>query len=67
LNDFDYDFDVIFVDFSFSFVFLFNSQGKKILLNESAGYLLRTKLSNVDDGGVAAGIAVLDTPFLIDE
>jgi hypothetical protein len=33
--------------------------------NEYAGYLLRTKVSSADDGGVAAGVAVLDSPLLM--
>jgi glutathione synthase len=37
------------------------------VLNQSAGYLLRTKIAKVEDGGVAAGVAVLDTPYLIDQ
>jgi glutathione synthetase len=40
--------------------------GKSVRLNESAGHLLRTKIANSDEGGVAAGFAVLDTPFLVD-
>ncbi|KAJ3258080.1 hypothetical protein HK103_004073 [Boothiomyces macroporosus] len=35
------------------------------LLNTSGGHLLRTKSSNSNEGGVAAGFAVLDSPFLI--
>lgn len=43
------------------------SKGKEVLLNKSAGHLLRTKLANSDEGGVATGYAVLDSPYLIDE
>ncbi|CAK4693734.1 hypothetical protein LEN26_012836 [Aphanomyces euteiches] len=39
-------------------------QGKAIL-NEHAGHLLRTKLSSTNEGGVAAGFAVLSSPFLV--
>jgi glutathione synthase len=35
------------------------------LLNETAGYLLRTKHVGTDEGGVASGFAVLDTPYLV--
>ena len=35
-----------------------------ILHNEYAGFLLRTKFSNVDEGGVASGFATLSSPFL---
>lgn len=34
------------------------------MLNKEAGHLLRTKISNSDEGGVAAGFAVLDSPYL---
>mmetsp|Transcript_13631 Transcript_13631/g.54646 ORF Transcript_13631/g.54646 Transcript_13631/m.54646 type:complete len:490 (+) Transcript_13631:70-1539(+) len=36
-----------------------------VLRNSFSGHLLRTKLSAVDDGGVAAGVAVVDSPVLI--
>ncbi|KAJ8901232.1 hypothetical protein NDN08_007081 [Rhodosorus marinus] len=36
-----------------------------VLRNSTSGHLLRTKLSAVDDGGVAAGVAVVDSPALI--
>ncbi|KDO25173.1 glutathione synthetase [Saprolegnia parasitica CBS 223.65] len=35
------------------------------LLNAHAGHLLRTKLSSTNEGGVAAGFAVLSSPFLV--
>jgi glutathione synthase len=34
------------------------------LLNSVAGYLLRTKVADVDEGGVASGFAVLNSPVL---
>ena len=33
-------------------------------LNQAVGHLLRTKLARQDDGGVAAGVAALDSPWL---
>jgi glutathione synthase len=36
----------------------------KIEHNEYAGFLLRTKFSNVDEGGVASGFATLSSPYL---
>ena len=33
-------------------------------LNESAGHLLRSKLTGTDEGGVAAGYACLSSPLL---
>ena len=41
-------------------------RGSKTLLNERAGHLLRTKPSDADEGGVASGYAVLDSPMLVD-
>jgi len=38
--------------------------GDVTVLNETAGHLLRTKLATSDEGGVAAGFAVLDSPVL---
>uniref|UniRef100_A0A7C9D973 Glutathione synthetase n=1 Tax=Opuntia streptacantha TaxID=393608 RepID=A0A7C9D973_OPUST len=36
----------------------------KILMNEQSGYLMRTKVSSSNEGGVAAGFAVLDSLYL---
>ena len=36
----------------------------KVVHNEYAGFLLRTKFSNVDEGGVASGFATLSSPYL---
>ena len=41
------------------------SQGDAIVLNEDAGHLLRTKGATVDEGGVAAGYAHIDSPLLV--
>ena len=35
-----------------------------ILHNQYAGFLLRTKFSGVDEGGVASGFATLSSPYL---
>jgi len=35
-----------------------------VLHNEFCGFLLRTKFSNVDEGGVASGFATLSSPYL---
>lgn len=40
-------------------------QGKDMVMNECVGHLLRTKSSEHADGGVAAGVAVLDNPLLV--
>ncbi len=38
--------------------------GETTLHNEYAGFLLRTKFENVDEGGVASGFATLSSPYL---
>ena len=40
-------------------------RGTAVLLNEEAGHLVRTKAATSDEGGVAAGFAVLDSPVLV--
>jgi len=40
------------------------SDGKRVLVDEVAGHLLRVKLHGVDEGGVCAGFAVLSSPLL---
>jgi len=35
-----------------------------VIHNRSEGYLLRTKAARHNDGGVAAGVAVLDSLYL---
>ncbi|XP_050086916.1 glutathione synthetase-like isoform X2 [Anopheles aquasalis] len=39
---------------------------EKILYNKQVGHMLRTKLSTANEGGVAAGLGALDSPYLID-
>ncbi|KAM9856326.1 glutathione synthetase [Aulostomus maculatus] len=39
-------------------------KGNDMVMNECVGHLLRTKSSEHADGGVAAGVAVLDNPLL---
>jgi len=36
----------------------------EVIHNRYAGFLLRTKFSNVDEGGVASGFATLSSPYL---
>ncbi|RZC52397.1 hypothetical protein C5167_020817 [Papaver somniferum] len=46
-------------------LFLSTQESKgKVILNEQSGYLMRTKVSSSDEGGVAAGFAVLDSVYL---
>ena len=35
-------------------------------LNKTGGHLLRTKAEGMDEGGVASGYAVIDSPYLVD-
>jgi hypothetical protein len=37
-----------------------------VLINKEAGHLVRTKTSSSNEGGVAAGFAVLDSPYLVE-
>ncbi|XP_077283408.1 glutathione synthetase-like isoform X3 [Arctopsyche grandis] len=37
-----------------------------IMVNRQVGHMLRTKLSDADEGGVAAGLGALDSPYLVD-
>ncbi|XP_057962437.1 glutathione synthetase, chloroplastic [Malania oleifera] len=37
---------------------------EKVIVNDHSGYLLRTKVSSSNEGGVAAGFAVLDSIYL---
>ncbi|CAL4906309.1 unnamed protein product [Urochloa decumbens] len=39
----------------------------KVVINDQSGYLMRTKVSSSDEGGVAAGFAVLDSLYLTDK
>ncbi|XP_026466651.1 glutathione synthetase-like isoform X1 [Ctenocephalides felis] len=39
---------------------------ENIIYNKQVGHMLRTKLSTADEGGVAAGLGALDSPYLID-
>ncbi|KAJ6638096.1 Glutathione synthetase, chloroplastic [Pseudolycoriella hygida] len=39
----------------------------KILYNKQCGHMLRTKLATANEGGVAAGLGALDSPYLIDD
>ncbi|XP_020211701.1 glutathione synthetase, chloroplastic [Cajanus cajan] len=36
----------------------------KVIINKQSGHLMRTKISSSDEGGVAAGFAVLDSVYL---
>ena len=40
-------------------------KGEQVLVNAEVGHLVRTKAATSDEGGVAAGYAVLDSPYLV--
>lgn len=44
----------------------FCSDSQKIMVNRQVGHMLRTKVSTANEGGVAAGLGALDSPYLID-
>ena len=41
-------------------------EGVVVTENVACGHLLRTKIASSNGGGVAAGYAVLDSPYLMD-
>ncbi|EWM27247.1 glutathione synthetase [Nannochloropsis gaditana] len=47
--------------------FLGDTSSEKVIENQYAGYLVRTKLAHVNEGGVATGFAVVDSPMLVNE
>ena len=44
---------------------LVRTQERGVIVNETLGHLLRTKMASSDEGGVASGFAVLDSPYLV--
>lgn len=42
----------------------FVQHGDDMVMNECCGHLLRTKAVTSNEGGVAAGFAVIDSPYL---
>ena len=48
----------------FGFYSVYLGDGKKVYLSQHAGHLVRTKAQGVDEGGVAAGFAVISSPSL---
>ncbi|KAF5274399.1 hypothetical protein FQA39_LY07279 [Lamprigera yunnana] len=39
---------------------------KNIMMNRQTGHMLRTKIATANEGGVAAGLGALDSPYLIE-
>lgn len=46
---------------------VFLEKDGQVLIDEGVGHLLRTKAAESDEGGVAAGFAVLDSPLLVED
>jgi glutathione synthase len=44
-----------------------HSNKDRVIMNKRCGYLMRTKVSSSNEGGVATGFAVLDSVYLTDE
>lgn len=42
-----------------------DSNGEEEILNQPSGYLLRTKARHENEGGVASGFSVIDSPYLV--
>lgn len=53
-------------EFGFYGVFLSSSNLGGIVINETAGHQVRTKLQSQDEGGVVVGVSSLDSPFLVE-
>lgn len=54
----------------FSHVFTKNNRANlthEVLKSELLGTLIRTKASHFNEGGVNAGFAVVDSPFIVDD
>lgn len=41
-------------------------ESDNIICNYQSGHMLRSKLSGTNEGGVAAGLGALDSPYLVD-
>ena len=48
----------------FGFYSVYVGDGRRVYMSQHAGHLVRTKAQGVDEGGVAAGYAVISSPFL---
>ena len=56
-----------YIEFLNIFSIYINRDDKgKILKNKQVGHMLRTKFSDANEGGVAAGLGALDSLFLLD-
>lgn len=48
----------------FGFYSVYVGDGRRVYFSRHAGHLVRTKAHGVDEGGVAAGYAVISSPYL---
>ena len=48
------------------FFSIFRDDKGQIMKNKQVGHMLRTKLSDANEGGVAAGLGALDSVYLVD-
>lgn len=46
-------------------ILLGNGEDMSIQINECHGHILRSKVETINEGGVAVGAAVIDTPYLM--
>ncbi|PVU89602.1 hypothetical protein BB561_005268 [Smittium simulii] len=46
---------------------IYVANNEEVLVNKAGGHLLRSKPSESNEGGVASGYAVLDSPYLVEE
>ena len=49
----------------FPATFFLHRSGNNVLLNTNGGHMMKTKSPTTDEGGIAHGASVLDTPLLI--
>ena len=56
----------IAVDYTLLKIHFIFSDSNEIRINKQVGHMLRTKLSHVNEGGVAAGLGALDSVYLVD-
>lgn len=47
-------------------IFIHFRDSQNIVVNRQVGHMLRTKISTANEGGVAAGLGALDSPYLVD-
>ena len=53
------------LQFKLNFVKFCFSRGNEVLVNKEGGYLVRTKTTEHADGGVFAGRAAFDSPYMV--